>query len=419
MYKVTSFVLKIVSRCNLNCSYCYMYNMGDQTYLKQPKFMSLETMQFFADRLKSYSDKSGNKHMQIVFHGGEPLMAKPEYFEKTIAIFRNTAPDITFYFTVQTNGVTLDQNWYTLLKKLGITIGISIDGPEKYHDEYRVFHNGKGSYNLVAEAIQLGRKNHLAGLLMVVNIGIPMNELYDEIKKLGVNNLNLLLPDGHYEQPPLGLEANTREDKNHTPYADWFIDLYKLWKVDKDRPKIYLFESLVKLIMGQDGIGNQLIGRRTNGIIVLESDGSIEVVDSLRACFEGITRNNFNVATHEIEDIFENDTFQLFYHAHHQVSEQCLNCPVFDICGGGFLGQRYSEENGFDNPTIFCKDMVRLITFIQNDILSSLPEESVAQLGIEPLVYEDIINSFDEENEIKIDPEVQKTLQSFKKELQV
>jgi uncharacterized protein len=419
MYKVTSFVLKIVSRCNLNCSYCYMYNMGDQTYLKQPKFMALETMQFFADRLKSYCESSNTTHVQIVFHGGEPLMAKPEYFEKCIAIFKNTAPEIGFFFTVQTNGVTLDQNWFDLFKRLQITIGISIDGPEKYHDEYRVFHNGKGSYNLVAEAIKLGRKNNLAGLLMVVNIGIPVEELYAEMKNLAINNLNLLLPDGHYNQPPFGLEVNKLEDKNHTPYADWFIDLYKVWKVDKTRPQIYLFETLVKLIMGQEEIGNQLIGRRTNGTIVVESDGSIEVVDSLRACFEGITRNEINVHTNQIEDIFVDDTFLLFYRAHDNVAEQCLNCPVFDICGGGFLGQRYSEENGFDNPTIYCQDMVRLISFIQNDILNSLPEETVAELGIEPLVYEEIINSFDEENEIKIDPEIQKTLTSFKKELQV
>ncbi|PTX61089.1 uncharacterized protein C8N46_105245 [Kordia periserrulae] len=419
MYKVTSFVLKIVSRCNLNCSYCYMYNLGDQTYLKQPKFMSLETMQFFADRLKSYCADSNTTHVQIVFHGGEPLMAKPEYFEKCVAIFRNTAPEIGFYFTVQTNGVTLDQNWFDLFKRLQITIGISIDGPEKYHDTYRVFHNGKGSYNLVAEAIKLGRKNYLAGLLMVVNIGIPVEELYAEMKTLGVNNLNLLLPDGHYDLPPPNMDIGKLSDKNYTPYADWFIALYKIWKQDKTRPKIYLFETLVKIIMGQKEIGNQLVGRRTNGTLVLESDGSIEVVDSLRACFEGITRNEINVHTNQIEDIFEDDTFQLFYRAHDKVAEQCLNCPVYDVCGGGFLGQRYSEENGFNNPTIYCQDMVRLITFIQNDILSSLPAATVTELDIEPLVYEEIIASFDEPNEIKIDPEVEKVLVSFKKELQV
>lgn len=419
MYSVTSYVLKIASRCNLNCSYCYMYNMGDQTYLKQPKFMSLETVQAFADKLKSYCDSAGIEFVQIIFHGGEPLLAKPEYFEQCVDIFHRTIPDVEYVFTIQTNGVTLDKKWYELLLKLRISIGISIDGPKKYHDEYRVFHNGKGSYNQVAKAIQLGKQYNLRGLLLVVNINIPVKELYTEMKTLNVSSLNLLLPDGHYDQAPFGLDVDRWNDKNYTPYADWFISLYKIWKVDKDRPSIYFFETLVKMIMGQEGIGNQLMGRRTNGVVVLESDGSVEVVDSLRACFEGITRNNINVHTNNLEDLFEDKTFQLYYKAHDEVAEQCLNCPVYDICGGGFLGHRYSEENGFDNPTMYCKDMVRLITFIQNDILNSLPKESVAELDIEPLVYEEIINSFEEENEIKIDPAIRTKLRSYQKELQL
>ncbi|WP_281989155.1 radical SAM protein [Aquimarina aggregata] len=419
MYKVTSFVLKIASRCNLNCSYCYMYNMGDQTYLKQPKFMALETVQNFADRLKSYCENADIKYVQIVFHGGEPLLLKPDYFEKCVTIFKNTAPALEFVFTVQTNGVTLDQDWYSIFQKNNISVGISIDGPKKYHDEYRVFHNGKGSYNKVAKAVQLGKNNNLAGLLLVVNINIPVKELYAEIKRLDVSSLNLLLPDGHYDQAPLGLDENRWNDKHYTPYADWFIDLYKLWKNDKERSKIYFFETLIKMVMGEEGIGNQLIGRRTNGVVVVESDGSIEVVDSLRACFEGITRNEINVHKNNLEDLFEDKTFQIYYRAHDNVAEQCLNCPVFDICGGGFLGHRYSNENGFDNPTMYCKDMVRLISFIQNDILNSLPEDVVQQLNIEELKYEDIINGFEEENNVKINPEVQEELASFKKEVHV
>ncbi|KZS42831.1 hypothetical protein AWE51_15800 [Aquimarina aggregata] len=393
--------------------------MGDQTYLKQPKFMALETVQNFADRLKSYCENADIKYVQIVFHGGEPLLLKPDYFEKSVTIFKNTAPALEFVFTVQTNGVTLDQDWYSIFQKNNISVGISIDGPKKYHDEYRVFHNGKGSYNKVAKAVQLGKNNNLAGLLLVVNINIPVKELYAEIKRLDVSSLNLLLPDGHYDQAPLGLDENRWNDKHYTPYADWFIDLYKLWKNDKERSKIYFFETLIKMVMGEEGIGNQLIGRRTNGVVVVESDGSIEVVDSLRACFEGITRNEINVHKNNLEDLFEDKTFQIYYRAHDNVAEQCLNCPVFDICGGGFLGHRYSNENGFDNPTMYCKDMVRLISFIQNDILNSLPEDVVQQLNIEELKYEDIINGFEEENNVKINPEVQEELASFKKEIHV
>lgn len=381
--------------------------------------MSLDTIKEFAQKLNDYCEKAGIKYVQIVFHGGEPLLLKPDYFEKCVAIFKDLAPNLEFNFTVQTNGVTLNENWYKVLQDNSISVGISIDGPKKYHDEYRVFHNGKGSYTEVAKAIELGKKYNLMGLLLVVNINIPVEELYNEIKNLGVERVNLLLPDGHYNQAPLGLNTEETDNSDYTPYADWFIKLYKIWKNDKERPGIYFFESLVKMVMGVEGIGNQLIGKQTNGVVVLETDGSIEVVDSLRACFEGITRNEINIHSNTIEDLFENDTFQVYYKAHDNVCEQCLNCPVYDICGGGFLGHRYSDENGFDNPTMYCKDMVRLISFIQNDIIDSLPEETVEQLNIDVLKYEHIISTFNRNNTLKIDSELQKRLHSFKKEVQV
>ena len=396
-----------------------MYNMGDLTYLNQPKFMSLETIKEFAEKLKKYCEKEAIKYVQIVFHGGEPLLLKPDYFEKSVAIFKDTAPNLEYNFTVQTNGVTLDQNWYSLLQKNNISVGISIDGPKKYHDEYRVFHNGKGSYNEVVKAVQIGKKYNLLGVLLVVNINIPVQELYYEIKKLGIEKLNLLLPDGHYDQAPLGLDISQIKKINYTPFANWFIELYKIWKNDKERPGIYFFESLIKMIMGDEGIGNQLVGKRTNGVIVLETNGSIEVVDSLRTCFEGITRNEINIHTNEIEDLFEDQIFQIYYKSHDNVCEQCLNCPVYDICGGGFLGHRYSFEKGFDNPTVYCKDMVRLITYIQNDILDSLPKETVEELNVEVLKYETIVDEFTTENEVKIDAEIKGKLNSFKKEIHI
>ena len=139
-------------------------------------------------------------------------------------------------------------------------------------------------------------------------------------------------------------------------------------------------------------------------------------MDSLRACFEGITRNEINIHSNDLEDLFENDTFQVYYRAHDNVCEQCLNCPVYDICGGGFLGHRYSNEKGFDNPTMYCKDMVRLISFIQNDILESLPKTTIEQLNVDVLEYDRIIKSFDGNNVLKIDAATQRKLNSFKKE---
>lgn len=138
------------------------------------------------------------------------------------------------------------------------------------------------------------------------------------------------------------------------------------------------------------------------------------MVDSLRASFEGITRNNVNVHTHKIQDIFEDDIFDIYYNSHEKVCDKCLNCPVYDICGGGFLGNRYALKNGFDNPTIYCKDIIRLLSFIQNDILASLPTNTIEKLEVEPLSYDWMMQELKQQKEEKINKYVKEKLISFK-----
>lgn len=417
MEKVTSFVVKVASRCNLNCSYCYMYNMGDNTYMDQPKFMSEDTITHLARKLKNYTEASEIENIALVFHGGEPLLCKKEFYENFFATFKKEAPDLNVEYLIQTNGVTLDQEWYDFFNANGVIVGISMDGPEEFHDKYRVNHKGEGSYEEVSRAIRLGNTNNLSCVLMVINEGIPPAELYAEMKNVGTKRWNLLFPDGHYQNLSDGFDREQYGHPDHTPYGDWLIELYKIWKADSDRTSIYLFESLVKMIVGQRHIGDQLMGRKTNGVLVIETDGSIEIVDSIRACYEGITRNDLSVHTNEIMDLFDERVFGIYYNAHDQVCEKCLNCPVYDICGGGFLGHRYSIENGFDNPTIYCKDMIRFITFLQNDFLASFPPEVIENLGVDALTYEEVLAELEKPTSVKIEKEIKEGLTSFSQPL--
>jgi uncharacterized protein len=390
-----------------------MYNLGDKTYLKQPKFMSLETVKAFAGRLQAYSSKSKTDVVHIIFHGGEPLLLEKDYYAACVQILTQTCPDLIFNFSLQTNGVTLNIDWYNFFKEANIKVGVSLDGPKAYHDEFRLFHNGKGSYKEVATAVKLGEHNGLSGILMVINPKIPVDEFYQELKDLGVKRINLLFPDGHYDRLPDGIDPCQHREPGYSPYADWLIALFKIWKQDKKRPVIRLFETLIEMLAGNADRGNQGFGRTRNGVVVIESDGGIEVTDSLRACYEGITKNNYNVHTNCIEDLFDDEIFEVYYDAHDMVAEQCLNCPVFELCGGGFLGNRYANNNGFNNPTIYCKDMVRLITFLRNDFLRSLPQEAVDALMIETLAFEEVMEALSRPPKTKINNDIEYKLISF------
>ncbi|MEI7486707.1 MAG: radical SAM protein [Chryseobacterium sp.] len=409
---VTSFVLKVASRCNLNCSYCYMYNLGDKTYLKQPKFMSMHTIKTFADKLFHYSKENGLRSFQIVFHGGEPLLLPKEFYKESVRIFTETLTDSYFDFVIQTNGVGLDEDWYALFNELNIRVGISMDGPKKYHDKYRVFHNGKGSYDEVRNAIQIGLYKGMHGVLSVVNLNITPLELYEEFKNLNIPSFNLLLPDGHFDKLPDDFLKEKVNTHDYTPYADWLIELFTIWKSDPDRPNMRFFKTLIQLIAGEE-VGDQMVGLKKNGVAVVETNGNLEVADSIRACYEGITRNDINIHTHEIGSILEDPLFDIYINSHQMVSEKCLNCPIYEICGGGFLLNRYSNENGFDNPTIYCHDMIKLVSYIQNDLINSLPEEVCREMELTRVSYHEIVEELENRTAVSVQKNIKDKLLAY------
>ena len=80
--RVVSLVVKVAERCNLNCSYCYMYNHADQSYLRRPAFMSEEVFQQLLTRVYEYCERRQKHRMSLVFHGGEPMLMGTARFRK-------------------------------------------------------------------------------------------------------------------------------------------------------------------------------------------------------------------------------------------------------------------------------------------------------------------------------------------------
>jgi len=364
--KVENFIIKIASRCNLNCSYCYMYNQGDETYKAQPKHMSYEIARNVAIKIKEHCESQNIQSIAIVFHGGEPLLVGLERFKAIVEIFEKSLLGINYMFAVQTNGVLIDGEWLDFFDSKEISIGISIDGTQGQHDKYRVFHNGKGSYKEVINSVRLSQEHKaFGGALYVVNSSYNPKEIYDNFKRENVHAFNILLPDGHYNNYPDG-----KKDFEDISYGQWMIELYEVWKNDtNNRLSIIFFEDIIKnLLYKNEKIGNQLIGNADNPVVCIETNGDIEILDSLRICEEGITRSNLNALNDNIIDVFENPLFELYYKSHQILCNTCNACEFKRTCGGGFLPHRYSKKNKFENPTIYCKDIKALLSYIKSDL---------------------------------------------------
>src|SRR5688572_1741196 len=154
--KCQTLVIKIASRCNLNCKYCYMYNMGDLSFQKQPKVMKDVVLTAMMQRVKDHCAIHGIKAFTLIMHGGEPLLAGFDFFRK----FVNTAnemllPDVQPVFVLQTNGTMLTEEWCQLLGELKIVnLGISLDGVKEINDINRIDHAGRGSYDRIIQGLK-------------------------------------------------------------------------------------------------------------------------------------------------------------------------------------------------------------------------------------------------------------------------
>ena len=151
----STFVVKVASRCNLNCSYCYMYNLQDQTYRAQPKRMGLEVAQKMAERIRSHSERHQSTDVHIILHGGEPMLVGMEYMHEWLTtVRRELGSTVRGHYSMQTNGLLITDEWIEFLADRNVGIGISYDGPKHAHDRYRVHHDGRGSHDEVIGAIE-------------------------------------------------------------------------------------------------------------------------------------------------------------------------------------------------------------------------------------------------------------------------
>lgn len=384
---VSSFVVKIASRCNLNCKYCYVYNLTDKTYLQQPKVMSNEIIQATMEKARRHGLKHKLSSMDFILHGGEPLLAGPEFFRYFVETAKQVLlPEIRPAFTVQTNATLLTTEWLDLLNELEISFGISLDGTPEVNDANRVDHQGNGSYTRVAASLDLinsdeAYSKNMNGILTVINVTSDPLEQYNHFKSLGIRTIDLRLPDATHDIPPPGYDR----DRTTTPYADWLIPIFDQWFADANTGfTIRLFSNIIGLIFGSE-ISTVDIGARSANFAVIETNGSIEPTGALKACYEGITKVGLNVLTNEIDEFYDIPVVALFATAVDALPEACKICPIVSVCGGGKPPHRYSSENGFNNPSVYCKDLMKLIAHVQEKTIAVLPATMRSDMGLAPL----------------------------------
>jgi uncharacterized protein len=365
------FVLKIRGRCNLACDYCYLYTFDDQGWRDRPARMSAAVVARTAERIAEHAATHRLDRVELVLHGGEPLMGGARQAVATVAEVRRRLPGhCALRPVVQTNGVQLSEPVLEDLAGAGIRVGVSLDGGSALFNRHRVDHAGRPSWDRVRRAVELlrGFPGTYAGILATIDPTQDPVPVYESLAALDPPALDLLLPHGNWTTPPPGLRPARFGEPQDTPYADWLCAVFDhWWSSGGGRVRVRLFEEVLALLMRQPGT-SETLGVSPVALAVVETDGSIEQVDALKSAYPGASATGLDVRRHSFDDALEHPGFRARQLGADALSGTCRRCPVGAVCGGGQYPHRYRAAEGFRNPSVYCADLTGLIRHVHRSL---------------------------------------------------
>ncbi len=351
-------VYKIAERCNLNCSYCYYYNMGDQTALARPARASLPGTTNLGQWLAQGCEELNLRKVLVSFHGGEPMLMRALEFAKGCeALVRAVSPVADIAFSIQTNGTLLTDGWLEALRLYKVAVGVSIDGLRHDHDRFRLDHHGESSFSATEATLQrLVQASERwpslqPGTISVLHHEADYAEVYAYLRGLGIKSMHFLLPDRSAD----GADADS--ERIAAALGRGMLDLFEAWMTEDD-PDInvrFISETLGYFQLGHEW-GPVRRERKTNQVIVARSDQTVAIDDSLIPALDWYaTIREFPIAKYTLREVFRDPIFRLVENERNQLPDACRSCSWASLCRGGDLENRYSRDRGFNNPSVYCE----------------------------------------------------------------
>ncbi|MFI9833418.1 FxsB family cyclophane-forming radical SAM/SPASM peptide maturase [Streptomyces sp. NPDC051913] len=352
-------VLKVHSRCDLACDHCYVYEHADQSWHTKPLRITRDRVSWTALRLLEHAKSHQLSSVQVVLHGGEPLLLGPRQLRSVCAEFTAAFQGVcALDLRIHTNGVQLREHHLDLFAEFGVKVGISLDGDRQANDRHRRFADGRSSYDQVLDAVTLLNQDRyrplFAGILCTVDVRNDPVAVHDALLALDPPRIDFLLPHATWDTPP------PRPDGVATPYADWLLKVHDRWSALGHPVPVRLFDSIDSTLRGGPS-DTEGLGLEAPGIVVVETDGTYEQTDSLKTTHDNAPATGMNVFEHSLDAVADHLDTNAPGQGPADLCAQCRGCPVVHSCGGGLLAHRYRGATGFHNPSVFCADLMALI----------------------------------------------------------
>lgn len=347
----------IGSRCNLACKYCYYLEKAHLYEEKADEVMSDEMLERFVEQ---YINSQTMPQVLFTWHGGETLMRPLSFYQKAMQLQKKYAAGRTIDNCIQTNGTLLTDEWCRFFKENNWLVGVSIDGPQEFHDEYRTNRQGRPSFVKVMQGIRLLNKHGVEWNALAVvndyNADYPL-EFYRFFKEIGCRYLqftpiverNYAHADGRQLAAPCeGVAANDSAGKaapvtdfSVTP-AQWgrfLCTLFDEWvRNDVGETFVQLFDATLANWMGvQPGLCS--MAKTCGHAGVMEHNGDVYACD------------HFVFPEYRLGNIREQSLTQMMYSDRQQkfgaakqtaLPRQCRECDFLFACNGECPKNRFA-----------------------------------------------------------------------------
>lgn len=353
-------------RCNIDCTYCY-YLEKERLFPDEKKFrMSDKVLETYIRQLIETSVEAGMPEVNFAWQGGEPTMLGVDYFRRAVALQQEYLPrGVSLTNAFQTNGILLDDAWGEFLKENGFLVGISIDGPKKVHDRYRVTRAGQPTFDKVMKGLEVLQRHgveHNALTTVHRANGGKGKEIYRFLKGLGIEFMQFI-PIAERSQgdhlasaPQVDMDPGnsvTQWSVSPRAYGKFLCDVFDTW-FSHDIGRVYVqhFDIQVGLWMG--GPSSLCVFAETCGNgLAMEHDGSVYSCDH----YVYPEYRLGNITKTPLRELLWTERQQEFgTDKRDKLTAQCRGCDFRFACHGGCPKHRFAQaRDGEPGHNYFCE----------------------------------------------------------------
>ncbi|WP_072530740.1 anaerobic sulfatase-maturation protein [Bacteroides ilei] len=378
--------------CNLACKYCYYLEKTNLYKENTSKFVMNDSL--LEKFIYEYINSQTMPQVLFTWHGGETLMRPLSFYQKVVELQKKYANGRTIDNCIQTNGTLLNDEWCEFFHDNHWLVGISIDGPQEFHDEYRKNKQGKPSFMKVMQSIHLLNKHQVEWNAMAVvndyNADYPL-EFYHFFKELKCHYIQFtpiverIHPhaDGRHLAHVLQKEEKLADfSVSPEQWGNFLCTIFDEWvKNDVGEYFIQIFDSTLANWMGaQPGVCTMAPTCGHAG--VMEFNGDVYSCDHF--VFPEFKLGNIYEKS-LIEMMYSEKQIQFGQQKKDSLPNKCKECKYLFACNGECPKNRFlTTEDGEPGLNYLCKGYYQFfdhvapyMDFMKKELLAERPPANV------------------------------------------